>query len=173
MKKFLFTPIALLGIFFISCNNDSGGLSATAKKNLDAMHGVQKAFDSKDFSKVGDYITDDAVDHAGDSGDVKGIVNIKAQFEKWAAGSENDKTEILKELADDEYVMSWSRYTGNAKVAMMGYKPGDKMDMNAIELSKFKDGKAVEHWSFVQPNDMKKMMGTPPPPMPMAADSTK
>jgi predicted SnoaL-like aldol condensation-catalyzing enzyme len=164
MKKLLFIPLALLGIFCISCNNDSGGLSATAKKNLDAMHGIQKAFDTKDFSKVGDYIAEDGIDHAGQEGDVKGVANIKAAFEKMAAMSENDKTEIIKELADDEYVMSWSHYTGTAKVAGMGFKPGDKIDMNAIELTKFKDGKAVEHWSFMQPNDMMKMMATPPPP---------
>ena len=47
----------------------------------------------------------------------------------------------------------------------------DKVDMNSIELSKFKDGKAVEHWSFAQMADMMKMMGTPPPPMPMHGDS--
>jgi predicted ester cyclase len=164
MKKLLFMPLALLVIFCISCNNDPGGLSATAKKNLDANHAIQKAFDTKDFSKIGDHIAEDGIDHAGQQGDVKGVANIKAEFEKMAAMSENDKTEIIKELADDEYVMSWSHYTGTAKVAGMGLKPGDKIDMNGIELTKFKDGKAVEHWSFVQPNDMMKMMGTPPPP---------
>lgn len=173
MKKFLVTPMALIGIFCISCSDNSGGMSATEKKNLDAMHAVQKAFDTKDFSKVGDYIAEDAIDHAPPQGDVKGIANIKAEFEKMAAMSENDKTEIIKELADDEYVMSWCRYTATAKAAWMGFKPGDKIDMNAIEVAKFKDGKAVEHWSFVQPNDMMKMMGTPPPAMPMAADSMK
>lgn len=160
MKKFLsLLVIAASCCFCVSCNmKNQGGLSATAQKNLDAMHGVNTCFDSKDFSKVGDYIADDAVDHAGDSGDVKGIANIKAQFEKWGASVESQKTEIIKELADDDYVMAWQRYAGKMKTDGMGYKAGETFEMQAIEVAKFKDGKAVEHWSFMQPSDMMAMM---------------
>jgi predicted SnoaL-like aldol condensation-catalyzing enzyme len=40
----------------------------------------------------------------------------------------------------------------------MGYKVGEKYDMRAIELAKFKDGKIVEHWTFMEPSEMMKMM---------------
>jgi predicted SnoaL-like aldol condensation-catalyzing enzyme len=40
--------------------------------------------------------------------------------------------------------------------------PKGPFDMTAIELAKFKDGKAVEHWSFMQIQDMMKMMGQQP-----------
>ena len=173
MKKLLLFafPVALC-ICCISCNDKGGGMSAAAKKNLDAMHGVQKCFDTKDFSKLGDYIAEDAVDHAGPNGDIKGLTNLKAEFEKMAAWSEGDKTEIIKELADDDYVMSWCRYTGTAKTADMGKKPGDKVDMTALEVAKFKDGKAVEHWTMMEPKECMKMMASMPP-MPSAMDSTK
>ena len=173
MKKLLFVPAALLGIFFISCNNNAAGPSATTQKNLDAMHGVQQAFDKKDFSKVGDYIAEDAVDHAGEQGDIKGLANIKAQFEKWAAGSENDKSVTTKEMADDDYVMSWAKYSGTSKTASMGVKPGEHFEMEAVEVCKFKDGKITDHWSFVNPKNMMKMMGNMQQPMPMPADSTR
>jgi hypothetical protein len=39
--------------------------------------------------------------------------------------------------------------------------PTGPFDMDAIELSKYKDGKAVEHWGFMEMQDMMKMM--PPP----------
>ncbi len=175
MKKLLFALPILISCYFISCNSgSSGGLSATAQKNLDAMHGVQKCFDSKDFGKLGDFIAADAVDHAGESGDLKGLASIKAEFEKWASGNDNPKTEVIKELADDEYVFSWCRYTGTLKTPQMGLKAGDKYDMKAIELAKFKDGKAVEHWTFMEPAEMIKMMGKmEQPQMPMPADSPK
>ncbi|MEO8770977.1 MAG: ester cyclase [Ferruginibacter sp.] len=177
MKKFLFVSATALCCFFISCNNNnSGGLSPAAQKNLDANHAIQKAFETKDFSKIGDYIADDAVDHAGEKGDVKGLANMKIEFDKMAAMTENDKTDIKKELADDEYVMSWSRYNGKMKTDGMGMKAGDPFDMGGIEVTKFKDGKAIEHWSFMDMADMMKMM--PPPPAagampPMQMDSTK
>jgi hypothetical protein len=37
--------------------------------------------------------------------------------------------------------------------------------MNSIELVKFKDGKAIEHWSFMETRDMMKMMAPPPAAM--------
>ena len=48
----------------------------------------------------------------------------------------------------------------------MGMKAGERYDISALEVSKFKDGKVVEHWSFMQPSDMMKMMSAMQPPSP-------
>jgi hypothetical protein len=47
--------------------------------------------------------------------------------------------------------------------------------MKVLELAKFKDGKATEHWSFMEPADVVKIMSSMQPQMsmPMPADSTK
>ena len=162
MKKLLIAmPVALcIGLVSCSDKDKEGGMSDATKKNLESMHAVQKAFETKDFSKVGDYIAEDAVDHTME-GDIKGLAAIKANMEKMGAMTEGDKSEVIKELADDEYVMSWSRYSGKAKTADMGMKPGEKMEMSGIEVAKFKDGKAVEHWSMMEFKEAMKMM--PPP----------
>ncbi len=39
-----------------------------------------------------------------------------------------------------------------------------QVEMTGVDVSKFKDGKAVEHWMYMDPKDMMKMM--PPPPAP-------
>ena len=36
--------------------------------------------------------------------------------------------------------------------------------MKVIEVVRFKDGKGVEHWAYMQPADVMKMMPPPPPP---------
>lgn len=172
MKKLLLIISAVFFSLLIACNGkNEGGMSAAAKKNLEAMRGITKCFDTKDFSKLGDYIAEDAVDHAGEQGDIKGLANMKAEFEKMTQAWDAAPTVVIKELADDEYVMSWLRFTGTMKMDQMGMKAGDKYDMTALEVSKFKDGKAVEHWTFMQPSDMMKMM--PPPPQPAAMDTMK
>jgi predicted ester cyclase len=177
MKKLLTMLVPGLMLFVLSCNNKSdtpaSTLSPAAQKNLDAMHGVTTCFETKDFSKLGDYIATDAVDHAGETGDIKGLDSMKTEFAKWTAAVD-EKGEIIKELADDDYVMSWMHYTGTYKTDGMGHKAGDKLDMKGIELAKFKDGKAVEHWMMMEPADLMKMMGGgQEPKMPMPADSTK
>jgi predicted ester cyclase len=171
MKKLSFLTVIAFVIFVSSCSNQDGH-SEQAKKNLEANHGIIKAFETKDFSKLGDYIAEDFVDHAGETGDIRGLANARAEFERMVAGLESDTTIIIKELADDEFVMSWLRFTGTLSKDMMGMKAGSKYDMAAVELTKFKDGKAVEHWTFMQPADMMNMMGSQQQ-MPAAADTMK
>ncbi len=176
MKKYL--SLVALGVicFCASCSNKSeGGLSAAAQKNLNANDSIMRSFETKDFSRIGDFIATDAVDHAGEKGDIKGLDSIKAEFEKSVTEIDNQKTETIKELADSEYVMSWDHVTGTYAKDGMGHKAGDKFDMKMVDLAKFKDGKATEHWAFMEPGDVMKMMASMQPQMamPMAADSTK
>lgn len=177
MKKLFLSATALgLMLFSMSCNNEGkGGLSAAAQKNLDAQHGIIKCFDTKDFSKLGDFMAEDFVDHGGEKGDIKGLTNAKAEYEKMMATIESGKTETIMEMANDDYAISWLHFTGTLKAdnSSMGMKAGDKYDMKTIELGKFKDGKAVEHWVFMEPAEVMKMMGSMTPPPATMSDSLK
>ncbi len=48
---------------------------------------------------------------------------------------------------------------------MMGKKAGEVYSMNSMEVGKFKDGKMTDHWTFVDPAEMMKMMGGAMPAM--------
>jgi len=160
MKKHLTIVASALICCFTACTTKpEGGLSDAAQKNVDASHGVTKCFETKDFTKLGDYIAADAVDHSGEHGDIKGLDSMKAAFEKEMAGIENMKSDLIKELADSGYVMAWYRFSGTWKNTEMGHKGGETFDMKALEVSRFKDGKAVEHWEMMEPGDVVKMMG--------------
>src|SRR4030095_10164273 len=113
MKKLLF--LFAVSCFFFSCQTSGGG-SATAKKNLETAQAVAKMFESGDFSKVGDYIAADAVDHAGMNGDVKGLDSLKASFAQMTGMMTDMKNEIVKELADDEYTFQWMKQSSTMKV---------------------------------------------------------
>jgi predicted ester cyclase len=160
MKKILFAASAALVCFLVSCSSkDAGGkLSDKAQKNLDATHAINKCFETTDFSKLGDYIVTDAVDHAGEHGDVVGLDSIKAELVEMCKKMGDMKSEVVKEFADDDWVFSWQKNSGTMKVAEMGMQPGSKYSFAAIEVSKFKDGKATEHWTFMSAADMMKMM---------------
>jgi predicted ester cyclase len=157
MKKLFFTSIIGVSCFFFSCQPNAG-MSDTAKKNLEAARAVAKMFESGDFSKVGDYIAADAVDHAGMNGDVKGLDSLKASFVQMTGMMSDMKNEIIKELADDEYTFQWMKQSSTMKVDAMGMKAGSKNTFDAIEVSKFRDGKITEHWSFLSTTDLPKMM---------------
>jgi hypothetical protein len=173
LKKYFWIPVLSATCFCISCNGGpSSGPSEMAKQNLDKVHEITKSFTSKDFNKLGDYILADAIDHAGDHGDVKGLDSIKAEFVKWSATAD-EKVDIIKEVADDEYVMSWTHNKGKYKIAGEGFKVDDTFNLQAVEVARFKDGKVAEHWTMMPPGDVMRMMNKTTAEPTMPADSMK
>ena len=165
MKKIVLLISAGLFCCFVSCNNEENTAttgttetkeeSSMAKKNLEATHVVTKAFETGETGMIDSVVASDFVDHT-DRGDM-GRDSLKAIIVAWKADSKDSKTEIIKELADDEYVFSWLRFTGTSGGTMPGM-PAGPYNMTAIEVIRFKDGKAVEHWGFMEPREMMKFM---------------
>jgi len=165
-KIFIMKKIPLIvasGFLFLSsCNNETKTSAASestsensqAQKNLDAHHVVVKAFETGDVSGLDNVISADFVDHT-DMGDKKGVDSLKSMVNFVHTNFKDMKVETVKELADDNYVMSWLKYTGTSDGKMM--MPAGPYDLDAIETTKFQDGKAVEHWTFMEAQDNVKM----------------
>ena len=171
MKKYLLAISSCLFLFCMSCNNKAGDdkmgagkMSDQAEKNIAASHVVSDAFQSGDISKIDSVVASDFVDHT-ERGDM-GRDSLKAMITAIHATHKDMKAEIIKDLADDEYVFSWMRFTGTSDGSMG--MPAGPYDMRSIEVVRFKDGKAVEHWGFMEPREMMKWMQQMP-----AMDTTK
>ncbi|MBC7828264.1 MAG: ester cyclase [Chitinophagaceae bacterium] len=158
MTKILYVIFCGLLFFFISCNDaatvEAESKDPRAQKNLEASHTVNKAFETGDVTGLDSVIADDFVDHT-DRGDIKGRDSLKAMVTMVHRTNKDMKMDILKELADDEYVFSWMRFTGTSDGSMM---PAGPYDMRAIQVAKFNNGKITEHWEFMEPREMMKMM---------------
>ena len=174
MKKLAFAFSAVILSCFITCTNNSAheGGSEKAHKNLENFKAVISMFEKGDYSKAGDYIATDAVDHTSPKGEVKGLDNLKAMFAEMSSGMSNVKNEIMKDLADDDYSMVWIRqtWTQTKDDPMMGMKAGQNGDMQTVEVCKHGgDGKITDHWGFMSMADMMKMM----PQMPKDTSGAK
>ena len=166
MKKILPLFAVAFLIVFVSCGDDKTEKTSDstmssdkkdnsmAEKNLESSHIVNKAFETGDPSHVDDAVASDFVDHT-DMGD-KNRDSLKAMITMMHKEYPDMKMEMIKEVADNDYVFSLMRYkfTSNGQMGM----PKGPFDMKAIEVVRFKDGKGVEHWSFMQMADMMKMM---------------
>lgn len=167
MKKLLSLFAGTILCFLVSCNNEKSTVETTAgtkeessaaKKNLEASHVVANAFETGDISMIDSVVASDFVDHSQEKDTNRD--SLKAMILAWKADSKDAKNEVIKELADDEYVFSWMRFTGTSS-GTMGM-PAGPYNTTAIEVVKFRDGKAVEHWTFAEPKEIMKMMAPPP-----------
>ncbi len=160
MKKNFFAVSATLLCICISCNDSStasveGKDNSQAQKNLNAWHVVSKAFATGDADAIDSVIADDYIDHRA-MGDVKGKDSVKANIIMVQATYKDIKMETIKELADNDYGFFWMHFSGNSNGAM-GI-PAGPFDMTNLQVVKFKDGKAVEHWEFMETGQLMKMM---------------
>ncbi len=159
MKQFFMAAIAGIMLCFTACTGkmeakttDSG---SNQQKNIAASDAIMKAFQTGDVNAIDSVVSEDFLDHT-DRGDIRGRDSLKAMIKVMQASFKDMKTEKIHELADDEYVYSRMRYTGTSD-GTMGMPKGP-YDMTAMEVSKYKDGKAIEHWGFMEMQAMTKMM---------------
>ncbi|MEO6328683.1 MAG: ester cyclase [Ginsengibacter sp.] len=163
MKTILFAAFTCLLFISISCNNNAATSenkeTTPEQKNIAAFETVSRAFDSGDANAVDSVVADDFIDHS-DHGDVKGKDSLKAMITTMHTAVKDSKTETINTAASGDYVYGWMHYKGTSDGSMG--MPKGPYDMTSVELVKFKDGKAVEHWAFMQPQEMMKMMAPPP-----------
>ncbi len=165
MKTILFAAFAGLLFTYTSCDSKTESTTsdnnnqAQEQRNMAASDVVMKAFQTGEVSGIDSVISDDFIDHT-DRGDKKGRDSLKAMVNFVHSNFKDMKFDKVRDVADGDYVYSWVNYSGTSD-GTMGMPKGP-YKMGTIELSKFKDGKAVEHWSFVDMQDMMKMMPQQP-----------
>ncbi len=137
---------------------------SNAKKYKAANGEIYKAIETGDVSKLDSFIAKDAVDHGGGPKDLMGLDSIKKMLSSMHSQFKNLKMERLSSAMDGDMVFEKVRMTGTVTSAEAGMPVGSEVDMTSIEVTKWKDGKAVEHWTYMDPRDMMKMMPPPPPP---------
>ena len=153
MRSFFITPFIGLYCVCISCNNSptssgNGIENSKAQKNMEAWHTVSMAFSTGNTELLDNVIADDYIDHTL-RGDFKGRDSVKANVIRMRANYQDMKMKIIKELADDEYGFFWMQFNGK-KVGAAG-TASVPFEITSIQVVKFSDGRAVEHWEYVDP----------------------
>jgi predicted SnoaL-like aldol condensation-catalyzing enzyme len=174
MKQVLFVAATVCSCFLLSCNNAGSNASANSQgeKNIMVVHDIYKGIETGDTSKL-DGIADDGIDHMGPKGtEIKGGDNIKKMLADMHNHMKDLKMEVVAEAANGDYVFVWCHMTGTCTDSSMGMKAGMAMDSKSVDVIKFKDGKATDHWGYLDPADMMKMMPSPPMGGTMKMDST-
>ena len=62
--------------------------------------------------------------------------------------------ETVDHAVSGDYVYAWIKFSGNSNGAMG--MPKGPFEFSSVELTKYKDGKAVEHWGFMDNRDVAK-----------------
>jgi len=168
MKK-IYLPIAVVTILALHSCNNSGSSSMTSgskdssatsmeQQNLEKNRSVYKAIETGDSATIRSLIADDAVDHQGPHGnEIKG----GAAITHWLTDMHNHvkdlKFDIVADAAKGDYIFAMVDMKGTAADNSMGAPAGSNMGGKSVDVVKVKDGKMVEHWGFLDWQDVMKM----------------
>ena len=151
MKKLFFITVAS-ALCITACNTATTNAASTntgsdvIKKNVAAFNFIIKSFVAADTSAIDSIMTADYIDHNDND---KGRDSIKTVIIAEHNNAKDVKAETVHITADSEYVYGWIRYSGTSDGGPG--KPKESFSVNVIELFKFRDGKATEHWILDMP----------------------
>jgi hypothetical protein len=131
-----------LGSHYVSAQTVAKKISiAEAKKNQLADDEFLRALQTGDVSKLGDIADAGFINHG--VGEKIGPDSLKASIKMFHSRFK-PKVEVISRTTDGEYFGNWVRFIGaNPGVAIEG-----------IEMTKYANGKALEHWFF--PNNQRR-----------------
>jgi steroid delta-isomerase-like uncharacterized protein len=179
---------AFLAVFFLlallaGCETAEGpapgGLDAAddqVARNTAAMQRIFDAFNTGDVSAIDSVIAPDAVDHSVLPGTEGTTAEQLKQYVAMArVGFPDLRITVDEQLAAADHVVFMSTFRGTHTGEFMGIAPtGRAVEVEAIDVVRFEDGRAVEHWGLG--NDLKMMQQLGVVPMPDApagpADTT-
>lgn len=166
MKKLFLISGCVILCFLMACKSPTtpnststsnpNSMAETNKANIEKIH---RAIETGDVSGLDSIVDKDFVDHSGPNGEVKGIDSLKAMFTMMHTHVPDVKITSIATATDGDYIFDYNKMTGTNNSAFMGMPANTKFDMTGVDVVKIRNGKAVEHWGYVDPNDMMKMMG--------------
>lgn len=171
MKKLLFfSGLACLLFFFVSCSDNktdspSGSIANPTDSSTTSMAEVNTAntrkifmgIETGDMSMMDSIVSSDVVDHTP-MGDVKGLDSVKKMLGDMHNHISNLKMDILADATGGDYHFVLVRMTGKTKDnMMMGMPANTAIDHTTVGVARMTNGKAVEHWSFMDPKEMMQM----------------
>ncbi len=105
------------------------------------------------------------VDHTAPPGVPSGLAGEKAWFAMLHAAFPDGKTTVEDIVAEGDKVVVRGKMVGTQKGEFMGIPAtGKRVEIHGIDISRFQNGKSVEHWGQWDTTGMMVQLGVIPPP---------
>jgi steroid delta-isomerase-like uncharacterized protein len=155
-----FCAAAICALAVSSCSKTGGGEAAkadsTAIKNKEGARAFTAAWDANKVDDCVKMMDANYIEHQMMPGQRPGVEGFKEMFKQYHTSFPDMKTEIISILAEGDMVGMLEHMTGTNTGEMMGMPAtGKKIDVTGVDWVRMKDGKAVEHWGYM---DMGKFM---------------
>ncbi len=175
-KILLLSAGLLFCTIFYSCSNQANeskqAASAAIEQNKAAMAQIYTAFSTGNTADLPNYVDANVVEHSPDPNIAEtGIEGLTKAIEMYRTSFPDLKMEVISMVAEGDVVTTHYAMTGT-NTGPMGEMPATNKTMNisGVDIIKFKDGKAIEHWGYNEEMKMMEQMGMMQEPAGMPMD---
>ncbi len=169
----LITVIAITAAFS-ACMPPSNNKMADnrAAKNMEAQKlFMEEVFNKHNTAMIDSLVAPDYVEHCTAPGYTPDRAGLKKSFDDFIKSMPDMHSQVNFMVADSDYVTVQYTFTGTNTGEMMGMPAtGKKVNIDGVDIVKFKNGKAIGHWGYNEETKMMMQMGLMPG---MGGDTSK
>ena len=124
---------------------------------------AEVVFNGRQIDRLGEFFTDDVVDHTLPPGTPQGLGSKRAQVEAFLTAFSDLKIEYQDQVAEGDKVAGRVTMTGTHDGEMFGIPPtGKSISVSGMDVLRFADGKIAEHWAVIDQLSMMQQLGLAP-----------
>jgi steroid delta-isomerase-like uncharacterized protein len=169
---FIAAAAALALTFGVSGCEQSGADGANAdevtRNEETARRFAEEVFGKGNYAYIDSAVSPDFVEHTPAPQYKPGIEGLKEWIPQMRQAFPDTKIEVLHVFGKGDLVALHVRQTGTNTGPMMGMPATNKaIDMRGVDVLRFKDGKAIEHWGYWEEMKMMQQLGMMPENMGM------
>jgi len=157
----------------LSCSTKTNeATNDQTSQNKATMIKIYEVFNTGNTADLANIVDANVIEHQTDpSIKETGIEGIKKAVEMYRSSFPDLKMNVLSMTAEGDVVTTHFNMTGTNTGPMGEMPPTNKaMNIEGVDIIKFKDGKAVEHWGYQEEMKMMEQMGLMQEPAGMPMD---
>ena len=125
-----------------------------------AMRFYDEVVNAGDLSLIPELIADDFVDHEEIPGLPRNREGVRQWVEMTRSAFPDLTITVMKIVGEDDEIWVHSRMTGTHRGEFLGMPPTEKkVDVEAIDRVRVRDGKAIEHWAVTDLMGLMQQLG--------------
>lgn len=140
------------------------GATAAVPSEADLRNFMEEVFNKGNVDKADQWVAADFVDHTPGPGQEPGLAGFKKMVTTMRAGMTDMKFSVERVISQGDFSVMHVRQTGTHSMSMMGEKPtGNKIDIAGVDVIRYENGKAKEHWGYYEESKFMQQIGMMPP----------
>jgi predicted ester cyclase len=160
IKPLLCLPLLAIAASSFIFKNDASNLIVIERNKQATQFFYDEVFNKHNISLIDSVVGADYVEHQTDVHYLANRKGLKKEFSDYFQGFPDAELTVHIMMAENDLVTTQFTITGTHRGKIYGLKPtGRKIKISGVDIIRYKNGKAVEHWGYLEEGKLLTQLG--------------